>query len=259
MLDLGLGLGLSRPSLTASGGGGAYVAKAVNFDGATFLSNNSLSATENGLLAFSFWIEFLSPESTGFETVWAVDPANAYPSGDGFNNANSNYFFDTYTEDFSKGLVTHGNPLSFPKSVWLNVKGSSNTNFSAGNKIAQLYVGDTNVVTSIDDIFDAFFPAWNGVPFFIGTDDQSPLTGNVADFWFAPGQFIDFSIEANRRKFIGADGKPVDLGSDGSAPTGAAPTIFLSGDDAGFATNRGTGGAFTLTGALTNASTSPSD
>jgi len=67
------------------------------------------------------------------------------------------------------------------------------------------------------------------------------------------------SIEANRRKFIDAIGKPVFLGSDGSLPTGVAPAMFFSGDSTAFATNRGTGGPFTLTGSLTNASTSPSD
>jgi hypothetical protein len=60
-------------------------------------------------------------------------------------------------------------------------------------------------------------------------------------------------------KFFSAAGKPVALGADGSTPTGTAPRIFFSGDNSSFATNKGTGGSFTLTGSLTNASTSPSD
>jgi len=56
-----------------------------------------------------------------------------------------------------------------------------------------------------------------------------------------------------------ATGKPVDLGPNGSTPTGSAPSLFFSGNATSFATNQGTGGAFTLTSALTNATTSPSD
>jgi hypothetical protein len=52
---------------------------------------------------------------------------------------------------------------------------------------------------------------------------------DVADVYFAPGQFLDLSIPGNVAKFISA-GKPVDLGSDGSTPTGIAPLVFLSGD-----------------------------
>jgi hypothetical protein len=55
------------------------------------------------------------------------------------------------------------------------------------------------------------------------------------------------------------NGKPVNLGTNGQTPTGTIPAMFFSGDASGFPTNQGTGGAFTLTGSLTNASTSPSD
>jgi len=72
-------------------------------------------------------------------------------------------------------------------------------------------------------------------------------------------EFVDLSIEANRRKFIDAIGKPVDLGVDGSTPTGTAPLIFLSGTTIDWHTNKGSGGGFTEVGALTTATTSPSD
>ena len=91
-------------------------------------------------------------------------------------------------------------------------------------------------------------------------DFGTPLfTGDIADVYIAPGQFIDFSVEANRRKFISADGKPVDLGSNCSTPTGTAPAVCFSGNASSFGTNKGTGGAFTLTGTLTDAVTSPSN
>ena len=71
-----------------------------------------------------------------------------------------------------------------------------------------------------------------------------------------------WSVVANRRKYITATVKPVDLGSDGSNP-GSQPIVYLSvrSNDAAtvFATNKGTGGNFSITGALALAATSPSD
>lgn len=86
--------------------------------------------------------------------------------------------------------------------------------------------------------------------------------GDMAELYF-DDSFIDISVEANRRKFIDAAGKPVNLGDDGSNPTGSQPLIYMSvrpGDAADdFVTNRGSGGTYTLTGSLALSSTNPSD
>lgn len=47
----------------------------------------------------------------------------------------------------------------------------------------------------------------------------------------------DGKIEVNRAKFY--NNGPVYLGTDGSAPTGTAPDIFLSGDTVDWHTNKG--------------------
>lgn len=84
-----------------------------------------------------------------------------------------------------------------------------------------------------------------------------PFGGDLADLWVAPGQYVDLSIESNRHKFIGPNGGAVDLGSDGSTPTGVAPLVFLSGGTSTWHTNKGTGGGFTENGALTDAASDP--
>lgn len=107
------------------------------------------------------------------------------------------------------------------------------------------------------------------------TDAGTPLVGcatagglgsesfELADIYIAYGQYLDFTLVSNRRKFISASGKPVHLGITGSLPTGTAPTIYLHIDDGesvnNFAINRGTGGNFTVGGTPNTASTSPSD
>jgi hypothetical protein len=95
------------------------------------------------------------------------------------------------------------------------------------------------------------------------TAGAQKFNGCLAELYFAPGQYLDFDTAANRRKFISAAGKPIYLGVDGSLPTGTAPIIYLhTGISAAittFATNRGTGGNFSITGTLDTGSTSPSD
>ena len=80
----------------------------------------------------------------------------------------------------------------------------------------------------------------------------------IADYqFFIQGAFVDLSTVGNRRKFIDGAGKPVDPAT--AAAAFGTPIIRFSGDHTGFATNLGGGGAFTLVGSLTNASTGPSD
>ena len=55
---------------------------------------------------------------------------------------------------------------------------------------------------------------------------------------------IDFSQEENRLKFFDAFGYPVDLGADGSLPTGNQPLIYMN-NDFHLGSNLGSGGDFT--------------
>lgn len=86
--------------------------------------------------------------------------------------------------------------------------------------------------------------------------------GGLSEFWFDTS-YLDLSVESNRRKFIDASNKPVNLGSNGQTPTGSSPLIYqrvVPGQNANaFLTNRGTGGDWTQNGTLTIAATNPSD
>lgn len=94
-------------------------------------------------------------------------------------------------------------------------------------------------------------------------DGTAKATDSMAEFYYAPGQYLDVSSAANYRKFITASGKPAYLGRNGGKPTGTAPLVYLHLNKneavASFATNRGTGGDFSITGTLDYASSSPSD
>jgi len=129
------------------------------------------------------------------------------------------------------------------------------------NKIRHLYINDVSDIAFIGGSDDAFLVDYTQTNWGVGArvGGVSRMNGCLSEVYFAPGQLLDFSITANRRKFIDAAGKPVPLGSNGSNPTGTAPAIYLNNSAAGFQFNKGTGGNFTTVGTLTNCATSPSD
>lgn len=87
--------------------------------------------------------------------------------------------------------------------------------------------------------------------------------GEVAELWLSLDHYLDFADPTVMAKFRSQDGRPVDLGTNGELPTVTSPAIYLSvreGDPASvFATNRGTGGDFTLHGTLVSSATAPGD
>ena len=86
----------------------------------------------------------------------------------------------------------------------------------------------------------------------IGQDSSNNnfFDGKIGFLWFDT-TYTDYSSEANRLKFFDAFGYPVDLGSDGSTPTGTQPLIYLNkGFHSG--TNLGSGGNFTPQGTPTD-------
>ncbi len=245
----------------------SYSASAVHFGGAASLHIASLTAPgdDTGFFASSFWMKIAGADING-SPLWVVDPENVYdmscgPSSFAQPHPRLACTVSDLTGDNDVGIAGNDPDVgTLPVSEWVHVLMAVKTNFSNGNKIFQVYLNDQAYTFIQNDNSAAFLMTFTGFSFWVGDDSFGDfLTFDTADMWIAPGQFIDFSVESNRRKFIDADGKPVDLGADGSTPTGTAPAIFFSGDPLAFPTNKGTGGSFTLAGSLTNASTSPSD
>ena len=146
-------------------------------------------------------------------------------------------------------------------ATWLHILASWNL----ATATAYMYINDVDDLAGSPTLTDDTIDYDSATDWGIGatTAGGSLFDGCFAELYFAPGQFLDFSIVANRRRFISANGKPVWLGADGAIPTGTAPIVYQRVADAAavatFATNLGTGGDFAITGTLTTGSTSPSD
>lgn len=124
---------------------------------------------------------------------------------------------------------------------------------------AQLYVGDV-----VDEQANPGIVAGNicyaSLRWGIGGLGSGQLDADVAELYADLGTSLDLTIDANRRAFSDAAGKPVDLGPRCSGPTGHMPTGCFTGEVATWFTNQGTGAGFVVGGGdLAEAPTSPSD
>jgi len=229
----------------------AYTCGAVVFDGATQLGIASLTATENAFMMFSVWL--LLPNANIFtKAVFVCDPDNQYrPLFNGtFEDGKLAYTAGNAEGDVE---VTYTNSPGVTAAAWHNFLGAITL---AGVPTGKLYVDDVDVGSASDLFGSGGTVSVNGLSFYVANDTfDAYLPAHMADLWIAPGQYLDLSVEANRRKFISATGKPVNLGAAGATPTGTAPAMFFhvahAGTPSDFGTNLGTGGAFTLGGGVT--------
>lgn len=235
-----------------------FVANAVDFNGSTdyvLLNSGFTGAADSSTGIFSAWMRFDGGD--GAEMRFLASPSNAL----WFGRSGGNTFNVSVCGAGNNPVLTFASISTYTAgATWLNLLASWDTNFSAGNKIANLYVNDVNDRAVPTDVGVAFNVKYTQTAWALGRPafHDTLLNGCLAEMYFAPGQFLDFSVTANRRRFISSTGKAVDLGIDGSTPTGTAPILYLKNPAASVGTNSGTGGDFTIGGAPGVCSTSPS-
>lgn len=83
------------------------------------------------------------------------------------------------------------------------------------------------------------------------------ITGDLSEFYFNGAESIDLTNATNREKWRSSGGDPVDLGSDGSTPTGTAPLVYFRSVYTSFTTNSATGGNFVKYGTTAFTSATP--
>ena len=146
-----------------------------------------------------------------------------------------------------------------PKEAWTHYLLSIDMDSQVNSR---LFINDEEYAISWDtfdtgtnipwDVFTSvkyLFPA--NYPLFRVEYDNAEL--------YLTNEYLDLSVEANRRKFINADGTPPPLGVDGRLPTFTQPLLYMSGDatvwNAG--TNKGSAANLTTTGTFTDSTYEP--
>ena len=162
--------------------------------------------------------------------------------------------------------------LSTNNAIYFLMRDSSNNTALNGDSAASLKVADglTHVAISIDAANSTGHIRINNDPaialgvtnrtiditqadFVIGDTTGGggvKINADIGRFYLTQ-EYIDISNNTNLARFIDADNNPVDMGANGSTPSGNQPLIFLNNAFGTFQTNAGSGGNFTENGTLT--------
>jgi hypothetical protein len=247
-----------------------YVAKAVHFDGNTSLSrlysaDRPRVPPGDPLLPNSF---------TGIFSAWfrfgdAGQGQLFNNNGRGGWGSSGTPWVGTHDIGIGHELFTGkyagqgSSELPNMANVWHHFIASWNTNYPRGQKIFSIYVDGTNVETpktSMMDTSDAAPVQWShfneveSTVFVIPADVGTAQALDIADFQLWVEVFVDLSAPENLAKFI-SGGTPVNPAI--AAVAFGRQTMLFSGDHTTFPVNQGTGGAFAVTGILTDASSHP--
>jgi hypothetical protein len=257
---------MSHAALIAGYANPLIAVEAVDFDGTTDYLNRSAGLTgaadsKSGML--SVWVRFDGGEGVGGRIFGSATTVGGLTTQFFLNRSASNSItIAAYNSAVSQILRLDSTNTFSDSATWHHIL----TSFDLATGGARsLYIDDIDVVTEttfINDTIDYTVADWATGATPGGTIKTN---GCLAELYFAPGQYLDFSLVSNRRKFISASGKPVHLGATGALPTGTAPIVYLqvpNGGGAGdFTINLGTGGDFSDSpGSLPDiASSSPSD
>lgn len=235
--------------------GGLVLTNGVGFDGVTSrLRNSALTGSTSGIgFLLSLWFNFLGGDSNLQTFIHQANERIAL-----FRHTDGTISIQVEKADLN--LLWHAHTTASYDTVsnpgWHHILVAASLGATG-----QIYIDDVSAPRT-----DLVGPLAGTIDFGTSPDygigaerlGGNKFQGEMADLWFNQ-TFLDISILANRRKFIDAAGKPVVLGATGQLPLGSDPIIFMSGDTANWQTNKGTGGGFTLTGVLANATSNPSD
>jgi hypothetical protein len=140
------------------------------------------------------------------------------------------------------------------KSGWIHVLAA----WDLDNKRADLYV-DGALDRTPNATIGSGSVCYAADRWGIGGLTSGQLDADVADLYANLGTYLDITTDSIRARFRDAN-KPVDLGTDCTAPTGAQPSGCFIGAQGTWNINKGNAGGFTLAGnGLALAPTSPSD
>ena len=240
-------LGLSR-----GGKPDRFTVNAWNFNGSSWLTRNSdLTGNADSKLGIvSAWVK--SNVDTGTHVWFGTHGSTVVLFRDAAGHYN--YILRNDAGDIAEG----GSTTTFSAaSGWHHILMAWDT---AANPVIQLYIDDTLESTAKKRAAASQLVDYTRTQHQLGAvSGTQRWNGCMGQVYINFAETMDLTVTANRRKFISATGKPVDLGIDGSVPTGTRPIVFFKDPVASIETNSGSGGTFSGGGSFTACSSSPSD
>lgn len=225
-------------------GGAAYVASASDFDGTNDYMRRGADLTGNadskvGLVSVWFNLEGGNGANLGiltsYDTYFAIIRHNA---GKMRITAKSSAGAQILYMD-STGTYASGGGWHHLLAAW-----------NLASAVGQLYIDSADVRSASPTLTDSNID-YTRTEWHAGEGSyENAWNGCLAEIYLHVGTTLDISVQANREKFRSSGGTPVNLGADGSTPTGSQPIIYFKNAAASFGTNSGSGGNFTVGGTL---------
>lgn len=135
-----------------------------------------------------------------------------------------------------------------------------------GTPVGEVYIDAVEYTVANGKLQGTFTEPTTGsvgfsVPTSIGVGNNSAagsrMNGCLAEVYINDDEYL--AASAGVPAFRGpVSGKPINIGADGSTPTGTAPLVYLQGDAATWQVNSGTGGNLTLKTNVTDCASVPS-
>lgn len=255
-IGLGIGIGKGRASVPvgapAGGDPGPKTVNAVQFDGSNDWLERDADLTgivDNKVGLLSYWFDPRGGDATNMHVL-----ANSTVKMKTWRHSGGTLRVLCQDGGLILNMLSTGSYVA--ANGWIHLLAS----WDLGNAKAHLYIDDADdlnvgALTLVDGVIGYSASDWA-----VGADvaGGNKLNADLAELYFT-NEYMDITVESNRRKFRTSLGKPALLGADGSDPTGTAPLVFLEGATPSWHTNDGSGGGMTEFGALTDGASSPSD
>jgi hypothetical protein len=239
---------------TGARGGSEFWARTANFNGSSgYLSRGTLTGASNSktvTVAYYCNLDVLNIDATVLELTNTGSPNQGLRLSITPQDANQ-YRLQVSAYDTSvSNILSHQtayNGFSADKKSFLVL-----FSFNAATSAFKLFVDGVDYSSSGTPSITNAAIDMTGSQVYIGVraDGHQDVNGDIG-FLYLSTDYIDFSQESNRNKFVDQLGYPKDLGADGSEPTGSSPLIYMKFDDtAALGTNSGSGGNFTVNGGV---------
>ena len=235
-------LALCLPLFVSAGSSGYFPHALGDFDGSSdYLRRTSdLAGNANTKLGIiSFW--FRLDGGDGSQARFIMNDSSAF-----LGLINTSNKFRIRGQNAGTKLDVFSNTAYTADGTWKHFLAS----WDLGNGKAYIYVNDAADIAAGPTIVNSTI-GYAAAGYTIGAVHGGPeyWNGALSEFYANFAAYLDISVEANRRLFIDGAGNPVNLGPDGSFPTGTAPIIYMKERNNNAGINFGTGGNFTINGA----------
>ena len=222
--------------------------RGVSFDGTNDrFRTNAFSVSDGKVGTFSCWFWFRGGDA-GFQDFVLVSTGGTTRFTVQKNTSNQIVLFGRTAAGVTILNVSTTSTFTSAMTGWNHLC----VTWDMANTVRQIYVNGVaqglTVTTFTNDTIDYTTPEFTVGADYGGTGQF--VNGYVAQMFLDLSNATDFSVSANLAKFFSPNRTPVDLGYDGSRPTGTVPSLFLNGGPTEFGTNKGSGGALTAFGAL---------